>query len=153
MWLHISIPQQTLSLFSKKDSSQADFQCPISSAEKGIGSEFGSYQTPVGNFSITQKIGAGAPIFTNFKGRQARSVWSAEQAESDAILSRIIRLDGLDPENENTWERYIYLHGTHQENLIGQPASHGCIRMKNEDIIALFDLVPLGTEVTIQADL
>ncbi|MBX9578138.1 MAG: L,D-transpeptidase [Chthoniobacterales bacterium] len=70
---------------------------------------------------------------------------------TDHILTRILWLDGLDSENTNTHDRYIYIHGTNQENLIGTPASHGCIRLRNTDMIALFDAVEVGDRVEIAA--
>ena len=69
----------------------------------------------------------------------------------DLVLSRILWLDGLEAHNANTRDRFIYIHGTNHEDEIGQPASHGCVRMKNADLIALFDQVPLGAEVVIEA--
>lgn len=93
-------------------------------------------------------IGDNAPCGTIFKGRVpvAGSLVSGD----DLITSRILWLDGLEKENANTKERYIYIHGTNQESLIGQPASHGCIRMRNEDILRLFDLVTVDTSVEIR---
>ncbi len=69
--------------------------------------------------------------------------------DDDLILTRILRLDGLEEENSNSYERYIYIHGTNHEQAIGTPASHGCIRMKNKDIAELFELVPLETSLRI----
>lgn len=68
----------------------------------------------------------------------------------DLVLTRILWLDGLDPENANTLDRFIYIHGTTHEDKIGQPASHGCIRMRENDLLELFDLATVGTEVVIQ---
>lgn len=124
------------------------FTAPVSTAANGSGFEEGSYQTPVGKFRVRERIGEGAPPYTIFKGRLPRSVWRGE-SENDAILTRILWLEGLDEENANTYQRYIYFHGTHAENLIGQPASHGCIRLKNEDMMQLFDLTPNFTPVEI----
>ena len=66
-------------------------------------------------------------------------------------MTRILWLDGLDPENANTHERFIYIHGTNHEESIGEPASHGCIRMRNADVAALFEEVRIGTPVVIKA--
>jgi len=77
-----------------------------------------------------------------------KKIWRGEDS-TDAILTRILWLDGLDEENANTYNRYVYFHGTHAEDLIGQPASHGCIRLKNEDMLTLFDLTPMNSEVMI----
>jgi hypothetical protein len=69
--------------------------------------------------------------------------------EEDLVLTRILTLDGLDPGNANTLERFVYIHGTNQEQLIGTPASHGCIRLRNADMITLHDMIPAGTPVEI----
>ena len=143
--IKVSIASQSLRVI---DNGAVLFQAPVSTAANGIGFTEGSYCTPTGRFRIRERIGEGAPIFTSFKGRLPRSVWQGE-ASNDAILSRVLWLEGLDLENANTYQRYIYFHGTHAEELIGQPASHGCIRLKNRDMLTLFDLTPIGTEVNI----
>jgi lipoprotein-anchoring transpeptidase ErfK/SrfK len=124
------------------------FQAPVSTATKGPGFEEGSHCTPTGQFVIRERIGEGAPLFTRFLGRRPLSVWQGEECD-DAILTRILWLHGLDPENANTYSRYIYFHGTQAEDLIGSPASHGCIRLRNRDMLQLFDLTPIGTRVHI----
>ncbi len=124
------------------------FQAPVSTAINGPGFEEGSYRTPTGNFVIRERIGEGAPIRTLFKGRRPLAVWQGEPCV-DGILTRILRLHGLDPENANTYRRYIYFHGTNDEAAIGTPASHGCIRLRNRDMLQLFDLALLGTPVHI----
>lgn len=132
---------------------------PISTAKNGLGEQCGSYCTPRGRHRITEKIGAGQPMFAVFKARvPTGEIWSrdlaAENPDRDWILTRILWLDG-DEEGRNkgsgvdTHDRYIYIHGTNEEHLIGQPVSHGCIRMKNADVAELFDLVETGTEVLI----
>lgn len=125
---------------------------PVSTSRFGFGEEEGTHQTPRGKHRICEKIGAGEPIGTIFKGRQLTGrIWSPDDppVPDDLILSRILWLEGLEPRNCNSKERYIYLHGTNQENLIGQPASIGCIRLTNADIVDLFDKVEIGTEVLI----
>lgn len=124
------------------------FQAPVSTATNGPGFEEGSYRTPTGNFMIRERIGEGAPIRTLFKGRRPLSVWQGEECD-DAILTRILWLHGLDPENGNTFRRYIYFHGTNDEAAIGTPASDGCIRLRNRDMLQLFELAPLETPVHI----
>ena len=89
------------------------------------------------------------PIGTVFKGRKPVEGLADWSTEADLITSRILWLDGIDDENAGTKERYIYIHGTNQEQLIGQAASSGCIRMRNEDVIRLFDLVEVGALVEI----
>jgi L,D-transpeptidase YbiS len=137
---------QSLSLFRD---TELVFTAPVSTSRFGLGFENGSRKTPTGNFSIHQKIGGESPVGTVFKGRQPiRSPvdWSTEP---DLITSRILWLHGLDKENAQTRERYIYIHGTNQEQLIGQAASSGCVRMRNADVVALFDQVEVGTVVEI----
>jgi L,D-transpeptidase YbiS len=126
-----------------------DFVC--STSKFGTGFEPGSYQTPTGRFHLHEKIGEGALPGTLFKSRlPTGQIWTPNLiTEEDLILTRILWLAGDDPENAQTLSRYIYLHGTNQEHLLGTPSSHGCIRLSNTDIITLFDLVKVGTKVTI----
>jgi phosphoserine phosphatase len=143
----ISIDDQTLTLSLADGSSR---HWTISSATKGVGFAPGSHRTPTGEFVIREKIGHGAAANTIFRGRQPDGSWDESPVTDDLILARILRLDGLDDTNQNTWSRYIYLHGTNHEEQLGRPSSHGCIRMSREDIIALFELVPEACRVTIQ---
>lgn len=123
---------------------------PVSTSEKGMGFTEGSFRTPTGNFEICEKIGEGEPILTRFVARVPAGTWDpASRTEEDLILTRILRLDGKDPDNANSMERYIYIHGTNREDLIGTPASHGCIRLANADMIELFELVSTGAPVRI----
>lgn len=122
----------------------------VSTAAAGIGSEPGSLRTPIGNFSVSEKIGADQPWGTIFRSRIPAGCWTPDAAtRTDLILTRILRLEGLDAENANTAERYIYFHGTNDEASIGSPASHGCIRLTNDDIIEFFNLVPVGSTLVI----
>ena len=89
------------------------------------------------------------PIGTVFKGRKPVEDPVDWSTEADLITSRILWLDGVDEENARTKERYIYIHGTNQEQLIGQAVSSGCIRMRNVDVIRVFDLVEVGALVEI----
>lgn len=114
----------------------------VSTAARGTGFETGSLCTPTGRFRIHARIGSGEPVGTIFKARLPVGVWHpGENEEDDLILTRILQLDGLDPHNANTMQRYIYIHGTNREDLLGQPSSHGCVRLSNADMIELFDLV------------
>jgi lipoprotein-anchoring transpeptidase ErfK/SrfK len=123
---------------------------PISSAKNGLGTEEGSYKTPLGNFTISEKHGKDAPLYTIFKGRKPIGEWDPNsQLDDDLVTSRILWLDGLDPDNANTKARYIYIHGTNHEDKLGEPHSCGCIRMKNSDIIELFENVTENTPVYI----
>ena len=124
---------------------------PISSSRFGLGSEEGSLKTPLGQFRIAEKIGHGAAPGTIFKSRVPLQPDDPLPDTDDLITSRILWLDGLDEDNANTRERFIYIHGTKHEDRIGTPDSHGCIRMRNEDVIELFDLVEEGTPVVIRA--
>ncbi len=132
---------------------------PVSTAKNGLGEQSGSYCTPRGRHRIAEKIGAGQPLYAVFKARvPTGEIWSRELAREkpgcDWILTRILWLEGLE-EGRNrggmvdSHDRYIYIHGTDEEHLVGTPASHGCIRMKNADVAELFDLVAEGTEVRI----
>ncbi len=139
-----------------------DGQCrtfAVSTALHGAGEEEGSGCTPRGLHRIAEKIGADAPAGTVFKGRVATGeIYSAELAannpDRDWILSRILWLEGAEPGRNcggtvDTRSRYIYIHGTNEEDRLGAPVSHGCIRMANADVIALFDAVAVGDTVTI----
>lgn len=148
--IHVSVRNQQLDLL---EGGRVVASYPISTSKFGLGSEPGSYKTPVGRFLIEKKFGDGAPAWAVFKSRQATGDLAVEGGDEDAILSRILWLGGKEPHNANTRERYIYIHGTNQESLIGSPASHGCVRMRNADIIDLYDRVSPGTEVVIHADL
>lgn len=123
---------------------------PISTSRFGIGTEEGSLKTPLGNFRIAEKIGDSAAPGTIFKARVALGPDDPLPETEDLITSRILWLDGMDEENGNTRERFIYIHGTKHEDKIGMPASHGCIRMRNDDVIELFELVDETTQVVIR---
>ncbi len=130
------------------DACMASF--PVSTAAKGMGFVEGSHRTPTGRFRIAEKIGTGEPEGTIFKARVPVGRWDRVSRDGDLVLTRILRLDGLDEANRNTMERYIYIHGTNREDVLGQPASHGCVRMANADIVRLFDMVGEGCEVVIE---
>lgn len=125
---------------------------PVSSSRFGVGSDPGSFKTPLGRFEIAEKVGGDQPLNTVFRGRKPvlleQPDWSTEP---DLITSRILWLNGLEAHNANTKDRFIYIHGTNHEALLASPASHGCIRMGNADISHLFNEVEPGTEVFIQA--
>jgi len=124
------------------------FSAPVSTSRAGLGFEPGSFKTPTGVFRVYERIGENAPSGTTFVGRVP--VEEPPASGDDLITSRILWLDGLERENANTKDRFIYIHGTNQEDLIGQPVSHGCVRMRNEDIIKLFEMVTVGTPVEIR---
>jgi lipoprotein-anchoring transpeptidase ErfK/SrfK len=137
---------QSLSLFRD---TELIFTALVSTSRFGLGFENGSRKTPTGRFSIHQKIGGEMPVGTVFKGRKPVTAPVDWSTEPDLITSRILWLHGLDEENAGTRERYIYIHGTNQEQLIGQAASSGCIRMRNADMIRLFDLIDVDAAVEI----
>jgi lipoprotein-anchoring transpeptidase ErfK/SrfK len=122
---------------------------PVSTSRFGLGEAEGSFRTPTGRFQVHQKIGEEHPANTVFRGRVPVPAPPDWATTDDLITSRILWLDGIEDRNANTRERYIYIHGTNQEQLIGQAASRGCIRMRNQDVIQLFDLIDVGTEVEI----
>ncbi|HZP13024.1 MAG TPA: L,D-transpeptidase family protein [Nevskiaceae bacterium] len=131
----------------------------VSTAAKGAGEQNGSGKTPRGVHVVRAKIGADCRPGTVFvRRRPTGEIWSSELAQAhpkrDWILSRILWLSGREPGRNrlgavDTMRRFIYIHGTDDESTIGTPASHGCVRMRNADVIELFDLVAPGTEVLI----
>ncbi len=130
---------------------------PVSTASRGIGNQQGSYQTPWGRHKIYRKIGANFPLNTFFVAREAKGIFTQKISKNrqDWILSRILWLDGCQTGinrrgKVDSRQRYIYIHGTNEENCIGTPASHGCIRMFNIDILDLFSHVQCGEAVFIK---
>jgi len=146
--IRISIRRQRLTLHRGRGRKKLEY--PVSSSRYGLGTTPESYQTPLGRFEIGEKIGAGAPLGAVFKSRKPTGEIGAASNPADLVQTRILWLHGLDPENANTRERYIYIHGTNHEEELGTTASHGCIRMRNADVAELYDLVLKGTPVTIQ---
>jgi len=156
--IEVSLAAQRLSLVA------ADGACirryAVSTARNGAGERMDSGCTPRGRHRIRAMIGAGAPAGAVFRGRRATGeVWTAEFAARhpgrDWILSRILWLTGCEPGRNrygavDTLRRYIYIHGTGDDQPLGEPRSHGCIRMRNAEVIELFALVAPGTPVTIE---
>jgi len=132
---------------------------PISTSKFGIGNQLGSNKTPLGKHRVARKIGDKAALNMIFKNRASLGRLSAinyleKPSLDDRITSRILRLEGLERGvnkggRVDSFHREIYIHGTPDEGLIGRPASHGCIRMKNQDVVELFDAAEVGTLVTI----
>lgn len=163
--IQIDIPTQRLHLWERPDSPAGNGEpepwklvesFPISSSAFGLGTEPGSLRTPLGRFGIAEKFGENEPLGAVFKARVPTgeiAPLETPAADDDLITTRILWLTGLDDHNANTRERYIYIHGTNHEERIGEPASHGCIRMKNADIARLYDIVAPGTEVVIESPL
>jgi L,D-transpeptidase YbiS len=146
--LYISVRDQRLTVKAGEDTVRT---YPISTSLFGLGSEEGSMKTPLGHFCIGQKIGDKALNGTVFKNREPIDQTVQTPTDDDLVMSRILWLDGLEDHNANTRDRYIYIRGTNHEHKIGEPASHGCIRMTNADVIELFDLVDEQTPVIIEA--
>jgi len=152
----VNVPSQQLFLLKK---GKIDIIYSISTSVYGTGSEVNSYKTPLGRHKISEKIGEGLPEGAILKGRRwtgaiANIIKEPIDTEFDVVTSRILWLTGLE-EGKNlgsgvdSKSRYIYIHGTAEEGLIGKPASDGCVRMHNSDVISLFNTVNVDTEVWI----
>jgi lipoprotein-anchoring transpeptidase ErfK/SrfK len=145
--IQISVRDQRLTL---KNGRKKIAAYPISTSRFGLGSKEGSFKTPTGKFRIAEKIGEGMPARTVFKSRKPVKATKKMLSDDDLVMTRILWLDGLERRNANTHERYVYIHGTNHEEEIGTAASHGCVRMKNDDVLELFDQVTEGTPVEIR---
>lgn len=161
MHLTVSIAQQRLQVFSDDSMASAPLaEFAISSGLNGTGCEKHSGKTPLGRHQIRAKIGAHQPINTVFVGRRPTGeVYSEALAEQfpnrDWILTRILWLSGLETGvnrlgTVDSMQRYIYIHGTPDSEPMGVAKSHGCIRMRNQDVVTLFDWVDAGTVVEIK---
>jgi len=154
-YINVNIRDQRLRLITM----EGEEEFIISTAAKGVGENFGSECTPRGKHLIRAKIGAGAEENTVFIGRRASGeIYSAELGKQypqrDWILTRILWLSGLEPGKNrlgtvDTMRRYIYIHGCPDSEVLGKPDSHGCIRMRNRDIIRLYEQVVCGIRVNI----
>jgi lipoprotein-anchoring transpeptidase ErfK/SrfK len=129
----------------------------ISTAKNGLGNQQDSFKTPFGIHRVRHKIGGGEQLGSVFKSREPNGqlMKTRNNTEADEITSRILWLDGLEEgvnkgEDLDTYSRYIYIHGTSDEKRLGQPVSKGCIRMRNEDVIELFENVLLNDLVIIE---
>jgi len=155
--LRVTLPTQELSLW---EDDRLIGVYKVSTALNGSGSLQGSECTPLGHHRIRLKIGQGCPLNTVFVGRRPTGeIYTQELGKKfpgrDWILTRILWLTGLEPGKNrggdcDTLKRFIYIHGTADEALLGQPVSHGCIRMKNQDLIEVFNAVSNNTLVTIE---
>ena len=156
--IEVDISEQRLYLI---ENSLIKASYPISTSKYGEGSIENSFKTPLGKHSIKEMIGEEAEINTIFTSRintkrSATIIDQFEDTDNDYVTSRIMWLDGEEDGlnkggNVDPFRRYIYIHGTHEEGLIGTKASHGCIRMFNYDVIELFNSVNIGTKVLIRA--
>lgn len=160
MKLLISVASQCMSVLD--DQGRVLCEYPVSTAKAGVGETSGSYQTPRGLHIIRAKIGAGQPENTVFvRRRPTGEIWTPELAEQfpgrDWILTRILWLSGCQPGFNrlgcvDTMRRYVYIHGSPDAAEMGVPGSHGCVRMRNADIVELFERVPCYTAVEITED-
>ncbi|TDY02975.1 L,D-transpeptidase [Thiohalophilus thiocyanatoxydans] len=155
--IKVSVTRQELSVL-EQGHCVATFS--VSTGKNGVGERNGSEQTPRGQHKIRAKIGAGQPVNTVFVARRPTGeIYSPALREQypgrDWILTRILWLSGLEPGINrlgvvDTMRRYVYIHGCPDEDKMGVPGSHGCIKMRNTDILTLFDMVPYGTRVLIE---
>jgi lipoprotein-anchoring transpeptidase ErfK/SrfK len=155
--IEISLPEQSLRLLT--DDGKELKRYAVSTSRNGAGEKEGSFCTPRGEHIVRAKIGAGQPTNTVFvRRRPTGEIWTPELGERfpgrDWILTRILWLSGCEPGKNrlgemDTMRRYIYIHGSPDSVPMGTPGSIGCIRMRNHDIVELFDRVPAGTEVKI----
>ena len=156
--ININVTQQQLRLLD--DEGNLLHQYPVSTSKYGTGSENGSEKTPLGLHRIKDKLGGAMPVNEVFIGRVPHGnleecIQRGIDLPDDVIMSRIMWLEGMEPGRNqggyvDTYQRYIYIHGTNHEESIGKPASIGCIRMCNEDVVDLYRLVEVGSEVLIE---
>ena len=143
----VSIKDQKLALI-KKGVVESVF--PVSTSRYGTGDRPGSYATPVGRLVVREKIGCGCRWGTVFKTRHPTGeILRPNTPGRDPIVTRILWLDGKEACNRHAYSRCIYIHGTPRENLLGKPASYGCVRMRSKDVATLADSLSTGTPVTI----
>jgi lipoprotein-anchoring transpeptidase ErfK/SrfK len=151
--IEISIPEQSLALI---ENGRELRRYAVSTSRNGAGERQGSFCTPRGEHIVRAKIGAGQALNTVFvRRRPTGEIWTPEMAERfpgrDWILTRILWLSGCEPGRNrmgevDTMRRYIYIHGSPDDVEMGKPGSIGCIRMRNQDVVELFELVRPGTE-------
>ena len=156
--ININVTEQKLRLLDEEGNQIHEY--PVSTSKYGTGNQNGSEQTPLGLHRIKDKLGGAMPVNEVFIGRVPHGsldecIERGVDLPDDVIMSRIMWLEGMEPGRNkggyvDTYQRYIYIHGTNHEEDIGTPASIGCIRMCNQDIVELFRLVETGTEVLIE---
>jgi len=145
--LVISVPDQKMILYSdKKQVAEYD----VSTSRYGVGDHPGSFATPLGSLEVERKFGDNVPAGGVMKSRRfTGEILPPDAPGRDPIVTRILWLRGLEFCNCNAYRRCIYIHGTPEERNIGKPASFGCIRMRSEDIISLYNAIGVGTRVQI----
>jgi lipoprotein-anchoring transpeptidase ErfK/SrfK len=143
----VSVPDQRMAVF-RHDQHIATFA--VSTSRFCLGDDPGTNGTPLGRLEVARKFGGGAPIGMKFKSRKATGeIVPVNAPGRDPIVTRILWLRGLEPQNRNAYGRYIYIHGTPEEHKIGTPASYGCVRMRSRDIVWLYDTVGKGARVEV----
>lgn len=156
--LDVSLAEQRLRLLDDQGNVVKDYR--VSTARNGAGERNGSECTPRGRHVVRARIGAGCPVNTVFKGRRPTGEIYSESLRRrypgrDWILTRILWLSGLEPGfnrlgEVDTMRRFIYIHGAPDDDPMGVPGSHGCVKMRNTDVVELFERVPAGTPLTIR---
>ncbi|HUW98943.1 MAG TPA: L,D-transpeptidase [Acidiferrobacter sp.] len=159
-YVEVDVERQVLRLY-ERPGGVVLWQVAVATAKKGVGEQYGSYQTPRGLHIIRARIGQNAPRNGVFVGRRLTGeIYSPAlrqvYPERDWILTRILWLSGLEVGKNrlgkvDTMRRYIYVHGAPDEDAMGVPSSHGCVKMRNDDILILFDKIEVGTRVHIIA--
>ena len=154
--IFVTIKHQQLYLLKEGKVSE---RYSVSTSKYGVGNTRSSQKTPVGLHSVKQKFGAGTPVngiikFGYYSGEKAEIIKKPVHIKEDYITTRILAIEGLEPginsgAGIDSYKRSIYIHGTAEEGLIGRPASHGCIRMTNKQVLQLFNKVPKGCYVLI----
>ncbi len=143
----VSVADQSLALYHKETLLG---RFPVSTSRFGLGDQPGSRATPLGRLEVAKMIGAGAPLGAVFKSRrQTGEVLRPDAPGRDPIVTRIIWLKGLEPQNRHAFARCIYIHGTPEERNVGHPASFGCVRMKSLDVLRVFNAIGVGATVDI----
>lgn len=149
----VSVEEQ---VFRVIEAGRLVWETACATAAKGVGNRKDSYQTPVGWHRIVRKTGDGAPVGQVFRGgRPTGEVWRpGDSVSEDLVLTRVLFLGGEEPGvnqggEVDSYERYIYIHGTNDEAAIGRPSSHGCVRLRNDDVIAAYEMLSAGTRVLI----
>ena len=156
--IKISVSKQLMSLYDEDGALLHEY--PVSTSKNGTGCQNGSEKTPLGLHRIADKLGGAMPVNEVFIGRIPQGnleecIERGVDLPDDVIMSRIMWLEGMEPGRNkggyvDTYQRYIYIHGTNHEDQIGTPTSIGCIRMRNQDVVDLFRLLEVGSEVLIE---
>ena len=148
--MQVSVADQKMAVF-RKGVPIATYD--VSTSKFGLGDAPGRNGTPLGRLEVAKKIGAGAPVGMKFKNRKPTGeIVPIDAPGRDPIVTRILRLKGLEARNRRAFDRTIYIHGTPEERKIGERASYGCIRMRSRDVIELFNTVGVGARVEITTD-